>query len=425
MKLTPILGSFLFATVLTQAQSQRVEPGGSPPNEPRKSTASVPVARDQGREADLVIVGAGKLIDVVKALEERRPSENETKPWVMPNVIFAPGAEDAKVPAPTRLRGVSPAQALALVAAAAGCELEPLLAPSEQGERADEPRNADLVPPKIIGYRITPVAGYGYGGTLTATASVTPTAQPEESGGVGISLAPEGGALVVQDVVQGMPAWRSKTITKGDHLLSVTNQNDAEVKVSTLPLQKATELIRGKPGTTVKLKLAPNGNEQQAKVVELTREKLAFPPPSESRPVVTAYGPFGTPPGDAIHRDASIGNFYGQGKNPADFGQKLFSTSPNLYAGTASGTSIVRIYPLGKILDGSSKEASESKEIEFRELIAEALNKSDLDAKTPDLSFHTSSKVLVAKATAAQHEIIQQVVTAMRENEAPASAARQ
>jgi hypothetical protein len=363
------------------------------------------------------MVKEGKLSDVVKTLEQEIIHSEAGPPWIMPNVIFAPGAEEARIPAPMHLRGVTPAQALALVAAAAGCDLDPLYAPPEEGGPTDEAGKSDFVLQKIIGYHLTPKTTPRNDYARSSAAIAKPEPHAEEFGGVGISLATRNADLVVQDVVDGLPASRSKMVKPGDRLLSVTEGSRAEVDVTGLPIQKATELIRGKPGTELKLKLATTGNEQQTNTVTLTREKLVLPPRIEATPSVSRYGP------------RTI-----QSETPNPFAPNVQSNitfepsitvdrEPSLNLDKVS-TPTVRIYALGNILDGPTNEESSKKENHFRELIAESLHKADVDAKTPDLSFHNASKALIAKATAAQHAIIEQVVSAMRENEKPASAAR-
>jgi hypothetical protein len=402
MKLPPIIGLILCVTILAPAQAQRAESSRGPTVEP-------------ARTADLVDVNSGKLRDVVKALEERRPDSDRGKPWLIPNVIFASGTEEAEVPTPMRLRGVSPAQALALIAAAAGCDLEPLFAPPEQGGPTDEAGNSAFALQKIIGYRMTRRATLKYRPAFPAAASSVRLS--EEVGGVGITLTQQNDKLIVNDVTEGMPASRSKAVTVGDRLLAVTDRDGTEVNVSALPMQKATELVRGEPGTSVKLKLAPGGNENQVRVVELTREKLVRTPQEEPAPAVTGFGSgiFGQPTMPAIHPPVVQGTVTGDLP-------RTIAALPG--ADMAPGIPAVRIYALGTILDGPSNEASLAKENNFRELIAESLAKADRDKKNPDLSFHKASRVLIAKATAAQHEIIQQLVAAMRENEAQALPSR-
>jgi PDZ domain len=420
MKLTPITGFVLCAAILVPAQAQRTESSRRPTAEPTRTATLANTIEGEAKSrgvADLVIVNSGKLKDVVKSLEERRPDAEEAKPWVMPNVIFAPGAEEAEVPTSMRLRGVSPAQALALVAAAAGCDLEPLFAPPERDGPTDEARNSDFALQKIIGYRMT-LRTIKYTITAPAATNAASALQSEELGGVGLTLTQQNDKLIVNDLIEGMPASRSKAIKKGDRLLSVTDQGHAEVNVSALPVEKATELVRGKPGTSVKLKLGKDDNEREASVVELTREKLVRSPQPESKPAVTAYGPLiferSSPP-NVLYSDRGS-DFVARAKVGTDSGG---STLVLPSAAITPGKPFVRIYALGTILGGPSDSASLAKENDFRELIRESLAKADAGETNLDLSFHKASRVLVAKATAAQHEIIQQLIAAMRENETP------
>jgi PDZ domain len=421
MKLTPITGFILCAAILVHAEAQRAESTRRPTAEPARTVTPANPTEGEAKSrgvADLVIVNSGKLKDVVKSLEERRPDAEGAMPWIMPNVIFAPGAEDAEVPTSMRLRGVSPAQALALVAAAAGCDLEPLFAPPERDGPTDEAGNSDFALQKIIGYRMTLRTKYGYATTPSAAANAAYVSQSEELGGVGLTLTQQNDKLIVNDVIEGMPASRSNAIKKGDRLLSVTDQGHAEVNVSALPVEKVTELVRGKPGTSVKLKLAKDDNEREASVVGLIREKLVRSPQPESKTAVTAYGPLKferlSPP-TVLYSD-SISDLVTRAKGEADSGG---STPALPSAAITPGKPFVRIYALGTILGGPSDATSLAKENDFRELIRESLVKADAGETNLDLSFHKASRVLVAKATAAQHEIIQQLIAAMRENETP------
>jgi len=411
-----IVSPLICAALLLQAEAQRAEPSSTSSNEfaPAPAAATSKPTAVRRAPANHVMVKEGKLSDVVKTLEQQMLDSEAGKPWVMPNVIFAPGAEEARIPAPMHLRGVTPAQALALVAAAAGCDLDPLYAPPEEGGPTDEAGNSDFVLEKIIGYRLTPKTASRNDDAQPSAAIAKPDPHAEEFGGVGISLVTENADLVVQDLVDGLPASRSKMVKPGDRLLSVTEGGRAEVDVTGMPIKKATELIRGKPGTELKLKLATAGSEQQTNTVTLTREKLVLPPRIEATPSVSRYGPR---------------TIQTEWPNPfASNVQSNIAFDPSITVDRKSNLSLdkesaptVRIYALGNILDGPTNEESSKKESHFRELIAESLHKADVDAKTPDLSFHKGSKALIAKATAAQHGIIEQVVSAMRDNEKPAS----
>jgi hypothetical protein len=73
----------------------------------------------------------GNLRQVVEQLTKGLDKENTNRlHWganspSIPNVLFAPGTEDLVIPA-LRLRNVTPTDALVLIAAAAGCKVEPL-----------------------------------------------------------------------------------------------------------------------------------------------------------------------------------------------------------------------------------------------------------------------------------------------------------
>ena len=84
---------------------------------------------------------------------------------------------------------------------------------------------------------------------------------------------------------------------------------------------------------------------------------------------------------------------------------------------------VVRVYALGAILGGGEGSSEELKRRYALiggacDLIARTLENADLKAdKSPEISLHSDLRVIVAKATAAQHDIILQVLQALKENE--------
>lgn len=76
----------------------------------------------------------------------------------------------------------------------------------------------------------------------------------------------------------------------------------------------------------------------------------------------------------------------------------------------------VRVYALGALMRGGTTEMKEQQE-NLQALLAEALDHAKLDGDGPKLSFHIASKALIVRGTAAQHDIITQVITALKENE--------
>ncbi len=102
--------------------------------------------------------------------------------------------------------------------------------------------------------------------------------------------------------------------------------------------------------------------------------------------------------------------------------------SPQSAPSAENAERVVRVYALGALLPRSGENGSvETHETQKRrdqliratqELIGQTLAQAELNApKSPDLSFNEGLRVLVAKATAAQHEIISQVIQALKENE--------
>jgi len=97
----------------------------------------------------------------------------------------------------------------------------------------------------------------------------------------------------------------------------------------------------------------------------------------------------------------------------------------------------VRIYALGSILSGTKEEIA-MKQDHLRELVNEAMQKSepesggsistgrgggaisqklDSGTKAPELSFHLELRALIVKGTPEQHEIIEQVMKVLKEND--------
>jgi hypothetical protein len=76
----------------------------------------------------------------------------------------------------------------------------------------------------------------------------------------------------------------------------------------------------------------------------------------------------------------------------------------------------VRIYALGSVIRGTPDEMKE-KQVGVMTLVEEALQRAELSSEHTDLSFHSATKTLIVKANAAQHDIIDQIIRALKENE--------
>jgi hypothetical protein len=247
------------------------------------------------------------LVDVIDSFVEQK-LDPEGREGLMPNVLFGPGTAEAMVPAQLQLRRVSPVQALALVAAASGCTLEPItslletaVAPSpQQGTFRPTP------PPPIIGYRF-----------------MLPTA-PTMGGGA------------------RSPVLKRETVPAPD--------------VSFF-------------GSATESGVGSGGLQFRSQIME------------RPVPLVNAAG-------------------YTPVLNPAVSPRERF----------------VRIYALGTILRGSSSEMME-KQTSLKMLVAEAMDQASLEGEAPTLSFHTATLTLIAKGNESQHGIIEQIITALKENE--------
>ncbi len=77
----------------------------------------------------------------------------------------------------------------------------------------------------------------------------------------------------------------------------------------------------------------------------------------------------------------------------------------------------VRVYAVGPVLRGEPKEVEEKYRAMF-ELIVKVFEMPEKSPKIPEISFHHDTRTLIVNATPMQHDIIQQILTALRENEA-------
>jgi hypothetical protein len=90
--------------------------------------------------------------------------------------------------------------------------------------------------------------------------------------GIGAVLRTENGFVTIMELVAGGPALRDGHLKVNDHISAVAQGNGDFVNCTNMTLDKVVELIRGRKGTTVRLKiLAPDGS---VKIVSLVRDVL-------------------------------------------------------------------------------------------------------------------------------------------------------
>ncbi|MBW4888280.1 carboxy terminal-processing peptidase [Mucilaginibacter sp. HMF5004] len=108
--------------------------------------------------------------------------------------------------------------------------------------------------------------------------------------GIGATLTTENDMVTIQSIVPGGPAYKSKQIDVGDHIVGVAQGKDGEYQdIIGWRLDNAIGLIRGHKGTLVKLKVIPKGKatSDQPKIVEIVREKIILQDQSVKKEIKT------------------------------------------------------------------------------------------------------------------------------------------
>jgi carboxyl-terminal processing protease len=124
--------------------------------------------------------------------------------------------------------------------------------------------------------------------------------------GIGATLASENDYITIREVRPGGPAFKSKKIFKNDRIIGVAQGDDGEmVDVIGWRVDEAIQLIRGKQGTVVRLKLLPASEGTTAKPMEvrMVREKITFEETSSTKQIIEfeknkkkyRYGVIGVP----------------------------------------------------------------------------------------------------------------------------------
>ena len=94
--------------------------------------------------------------------------------------------------------------------------------------------------------------------------------------GIGAALQTEDGYCKIRELLPGGPALRSGLLKPGDRILAVAQAGAEPVDITSMPLPRAVELIRGPKGTTVKLTILPAGaaDGSLSKTVSLVRDEI-------------------------------------------------------------------------------------------------------------------------------------------------------
>ncbi|RBP41509.1 hypothetical protein DES53_107342 [Roseimicrobium gellanilyticum] len=365
-------------------------------------------------------LGPGSMASAANSLEEyyleKYTKEGQDRD-VFPKLIYGPGAEDAKINGELKLclYNTRALDALALVAAAAGCRLEPIPALPDGSEDKKGPQ-------RVIGYYVS-------------TAMRLPEAQAPEIkpalkslprnviGTVGLTLGEQNGDILIRDVVPGLPAAQSRAIVPGEKLLSIAEEGATEVRAAEVGQEKVSELLAGEPGSKVRVTVAPPHGDGQPKVVILTRQP--GPPPMVPPPLVKVVEPV-LDTFAYVTTDVRPHPFIpGHDPNSPVFRHNLTNlagaapATPDMPAASPPPTGpLVRIYSVADIMKGDESQVP-AWQTDLEKLVMESLEHASLlSGERPVLSLHRNTRVLIVKASAQQHEIIQQIITVLKENEA-------
>ena len=85
---------------------------------------------------------------------------------------------------------------------------------------------------------------------VTARAAENPDSR---TAGVGVVLGEEGQNIIVKGILPDSPAAAQKSIHVGDKIVSVAQDKESPVQLQSGKLAQAVPLLRGAPGTTVRL----------------------------------------------------------------------------------------------------------------------------------------------------------------------------
>jgi carboxyl-terminal processing protease len=111
--------------------------------------------------------------------------------------------------------------------------------------------------------------------------------------GIGAKLQTENDYTVVNEVIPGGPAFKSKILKKGDKIVAVSQGVSGEfVDIMGWRINDVVKLIRGKKGTLVRLKLLPasQGGRGPEKIVQIVRDHINLEEQAAQKRIVMQGG---------------------------------------------------------------------------------------------------------------------------------------
>lgn len=111
--------------------------------------------------------------------------------------------------------------------------------------------------------------------------------------GIGARLQIENDYIVVNEVIPGGPAFKSRLLKKGDRIIGVGQGRASKiVDITGWRINDAVGLIRGKKGSLVRLKLLPasQAGRGPAKMIQLVRDKINLEEEAAGKQIVRING---------------------------------------------------------------------------------------------------------------------------------------
>ncbi len=94
--------------------------------------------------------------------------------------------------------------------------------------------------------------------------------------GIGAVLRPQNGFTVIESLIKGGGAEKSKALKPKDKIIAVAQSEGKPVSVIDMDLRDVVKLIRGKKGTTVKLTILRQEEESKTFEVSIVRDKISI-----------------------------------------------------------------------------------------------------------------------------------------------------
>lgn len=108
--------------------------------------------------------------------------------------------------------------------------------------------------------------------------------------GIGTILVDRDGGIFVEEVVPGGPAQKSGKVAVGDRVMAIS-QGEGEWKdVSSMRSRDAVSMIRGKAGSSLRLRLAKAGNASALEEVLLSRQRIVLTEAGAKEKVIESGG---------------------------------------------------------------------------------------------------------------------------------------